>query len=421
MFPIQLVQAMDLAPTQFKLDRKIRRTPIMPRRTPTPRTAFTMVELLVVIAIIGILVGLLVPAAMGVYRRVRKGAMKAEIQSISAAIEQYRTKYGDVPPDGSSWTVFERHVRKAFPQIEQSELDLIDPRIPRANFTTDPAIVPIVHNDSELLQNYLDLRVMEPGEALVFFLGGFSDDVRHPFTGDGGPFKLIDPSDPTKGYQTNVSRRNSFWEFDQKRLTVVQVPNSGVSYPITKSLDEVTFNLQDVFVENSGTVDVNTQDTNAPYQFCDLLPMYLALDTDVPYSYFDSRTYAFTKNGGYYFNRMRLTTIEGAARPYKSDTRYDSPAPSGPAGTAEDHIYRYMNEKTFQIISPGADSIFGGDPGVGALPVLFRFPSGKSDVGNTGLVIYKFTTAEISNSNKASSQADNITNFSETDLAQSLQ
>ncbi len=390
----------------------------MPRRTPAPRTAFTMVELLVVIAIIGILVGLLVPAAMGVYRRVRKGAMKLEVQSISAAIEQYRTKYGDNPPDGSSWIVFERHVRKAFPQIEQSELDLMDPRIPRANF---PGYLSIVHNDSENLTNYQDLRVMEPGESLVFFLGGFSDDTRHPFTGNGGPFKLIDPSDVSKGYQYNASRRNSFWEFDQKRLTLVQVTVSGVSYPITKSLDEVTYGLQDISVDSSGTVNATAQDPNPPYPYCDVLPMYLALDTDVPYSYFDSRTYAFTKTGGYYFNRMRLTTIEGAARPYKSETLYDSPAPSGPIGTAEDHIYRYQNEKTFQIISPGADSIFGGDPGVGALPVLFRFPSGKSDVGNNTLVQYKFTAAEMTNSNKASSQADNITNFSETDLAQSLQ
>ncbi len=377
----------------------------MARRVSERRRAFTLVELLVVIAIIGVLVGLLMPAAFSVYRRVRIAAIKLEVQTIASAIEQYRTKYNDYPPDGSSWEIFEAHIRKTFPQIDQSELDLLNPSM---LLTVGGSFH--VRNDSEPFPTVQDLRVMEPGEALVFFLGGFSSDARHPFTGEGGPFKWIDPSNHSSGVQVNISRQNAFFDFDQKRLTVRQVSVPGISYPISVSTDEELLQMSVVNPSSPNTLSgiVN-----------DMLPMYIALDTDVPYAFFDSRTYARLKPSGYYFNRMVFfntqspPSLNGIPRPYKSDTRYDSPAPSGPTGTAEDHRYRYLNEKTFQLLHPGADGMYGGDPGLGPLPVLFRFPSGKSDVGNIeGYISFKFWDDEVSNDNKASRQADNIANFS---------
>ena len=79
-------------------------------RAGTLRRGFTLVELLVVIAIIGLLVGLTVPAVFGVRGAFNRASVKFEVQALNDAVENYRSKYGDYPPDGSSWTVFEKHM-----------------------------------------------------------------------------------------------------------------------------------------------------------------------------------------------------------------------------------------------------------------------------------------------------------------------
>ena len=86
------------------------------------RVGFTLVELLVVIAIIGVLAGLLVPAVFAVRKTFNNASVKFEVQGLDSAVNNYRTKYGDYPPDGSSWPIMESHFRKAFPGILQSEL-----------------------------------------------------------------------------------------------------------------------------------------------------------------------------------------------------------------------------------------------------------------------------------------------------------
>ena len=62
---------------------------------------FTLVELLVVIAIIGTLVGILVPAVFGVVSNMNRASVKFELHTLNDAVEKYRSKYGDYPPDGS--------------------------------------------------------------------------------------------------------------------------------------------------------------------------------------------------------------------------------------------------------------------------------------------------------------------------------
>ena len=63
--------------------------------------AFTLVELLVVIAIIGILVTILVPALAVARGKARDVAVKAQISSLSTALEVYRGESalgGEYPP-----------------------------------------------------------------------------------------------------------------------------------------------------------------------------------------------------------------------------------------------------------------------------------------------------------------------------------
>ncbi len=265
------------------------------------RRGFTLVELLVVIAIIGVLVGLTVPAVFGVRASFERSAVKFEVQALSDAIENYRSKTGDYPPDGSSWTVTERHFRKAFPNILSSELSLINP----ANGVQ-----------------------IDPAEALVFFLGGFSTDAQRPFTGKGGPFVKVGT-----GYQYNGSRDNSYFEFPIGRLTL---DGSGASN------DETMF---------AGA----TSDVFPVFMSRNNVPKFAG----TPYAYFDSRTYLSPSSNGTFLNCYQPSNVAsvttagsprgdlGAVRPFLESVS----ATGNPV---------FENPKTFQIQTAGGDGRFGG-------------------------------------------------------------
>ncbi len=128
------------------------------------RPAFTLVELLMVVTIIGILVGLLLPAVYYGMQSVKQGAIGIEVQTIASAVEQYKNKYSQgYPPDGSNAGDFERHYRGIFRQIAASEFAAVAAACNAVNGAPATAY-------------------MDPPEALVFALGGFSTDPIHPFT-----------------------------------------------------------------------------------------------------------------------------------------------------------------------------------------------------------------------------------------------
>lgn len=178
----------------------------------------TVVELLIVIVIIGILAGLLLPAINAARKRGQITAINLEIQNLKNAVEQYKQTYGDYPPDGTNIVVLERHLRTAFPRIHQTEITKLS------------NLIVVESNPCTLL---------DPAEALVFFLGGFSEDPRYPFSGDGGPF--------------TGDRKNAIFDFNPERLFL--------------------------------------DDENSFGKTNDGFPVYLPEQCDLPYVYFDSRTY----------------------------------------------------------------------------------------------------------------------------------
>jgi type II secretory pathway pseudopilin PulG len=297
------------------------------------------VELLVVMAILGILAGLLAWGVNAARVAILKRAQAFEVQSIASAVEAYRTKYGDYPPDGSSWPVMEAHLRKAFPNILASELGLLNPAFSSANG--------YIRNDNDLTASHPHLaryvstapglrsgRVFDAAEALVFFLGGFSTDPQRPITGPGGPLKQVGSA-----YIYNTQRENAFFEFKIGRLTLD--PNTGASTDETVYSEGVPNDLMPVYVGNG--------------------PTYQQLG--VPIIYFDSRTYqiagATVGDTSYYFNfyspglvdtRNLAGSNRNCARPFLSMDL--DPNKTGNA-------LRYANDKTFQIMNGGYDRIYG--------------------------------------------------------------
>lgn len=83
------------------------------------RKAFTLVELLVVIGIIALLVGILLPAVDRMRISAQITAQKAEFQTISAALEQYRADFGDYPRNAilPQWNMQNTNTAFASPPI----------------------------------------------------------------------------------------------------------------------------------------------------------------------------------------------------------------------------------------------------------------------------------------------------------------
>jgi prepilin-type N-terminal cleavage/methylation domain-containing protein len=347
------------------------------------RLGFTLVELLIAIAIIGILMSLTVTAVTRAITRGRETASRLEINALSQAIEQYSLKYGDYPPDGSSEQVLLRHVRKIFPRISAQDLALLT-QLTRVRGSSNFSAV-----------------AMDRGEALVFFLGGFSGDPTRPFTGEGGPLKQVG-NDPMNiaSYEYNGTRDNAFYDFDTNRLTIAR--NAA---GVLLSTDEKLLGLG-----SEPTLGGEDQ-----------LPAYLArVGTPTPLIYFDSRTYGNIGSAGapMYNGYLAGNTEYGGVRPYMTN---------GNTGGATFADVKFHNDSTFQIISPGLDGVFGACVSVNASdptasPVYFITQTGVavSPVPATAPPIRGFQDMDWSPLVKVAGHLDNVTNFSSSTLESDL-
>jgi prepilin-type N-terminal cleavage/methylation domain-containing protein len=313
------------------------------------RNGFTLVELLVAIAIIGLLVAIAVPTAYSAYKRSKVAALKMEVTNLGIAIEEYRQKYGDYPPDGSDWALVDRHLRKVFPRMLNTELNVLKTACGAGKNPNFPN------------------GVLNRAEALVFFLGGFSSDPQRPLTGSGGPIAVIN-GNPLY----NTDRQNAIFEFGTGLLLDVA--------------DETTYQVSVL-----GNVEP-----------ADFMPVYRPKGLTAPMTYFDSRTYQFAISANQiFFNSFDTGSATlpsvGTARPYLSNLV------STTTGAK-----KYQNDKTFQIVCAGLDNNFGLQS---TNPVLYVFPTGESVP--SGQNRYGASDNPV--------QLDNITNFSEATLEDSLE
>ena len=433
-------------------------TPPRRHRSTRPRPGFTLVELLVVIVIIGILMGLLVPAVTGALQTARETARKTELSVMEQALEDYRQSRGDYPPDFSDWRKVERHLQRAFPDIDDNELKIL------AQFThldDDFERVPVPTGGAASLDPrpgtaYAHYRAcIDPGEALVFFLGGFSSDSKRPITGPGGPLSLLpafgslSPAQQAYNhFQYNAERSEGEYSFDLDRLSIYVHGDSdidlnplataaGVAY--TYSSDE----LREQTIGGVVTPPVRGQytergPTTAPrIRFLpDPFPVFDTGDQGVPVVYFAGDSYQntfipasvsggwlTTTNGWHALNAYFTTEPEfGVARPYLSDRRNTN------AGG-----FLWAEENRYQLIHPGSDESFGGVIAAGvasatapaAAGPVTQYPTGDYiDAGGNvvtesrGKYIYEsggqpFYGTEVP-------ELDNVANFSERTFASGM-
>lgn len=167
---------------------------------PKNRVGFTLVELLVVITIIGILAALITAAGAGALKRARQAKIKTEIDQIAMALQTYKDTAGSYPPnsqtDDTNLTPepptsptpinetqvvsdIKRHMSQAFGKSREPAY-LINALAGMSDGSTPEITHPLPGG-------------MSAGEALVFWLGGFSSDEKYPISGEGGPsYAVID-------------------------------------------------------------------------------------------------------------------------------------------------------------------------------------------------------------------------------------
>jgi prepilin-type N-terminal cleavage/methylation domain-containing protein len=180
---------------------------------PAPRRAFTLVELLVVITIIGILASLITVAAVAALKNAQQTRIKVELGQIATGLEEYKNKVTAYPPNlqtdgtGANAPLDEAQV---FQDLKK-HLKQIAPR------NNEP---------DELLQKLAGLGAapqlaggMTAGEAVVFWLSGFSSDPKYPISGEGGPSYSVQGVAATdRAKADNVSSRNWIYPFEVTRL-----------------------------------------------------------------------------------------------------------------------------------------------------------------------------------------------------------
>jgi prepilin-type N-terminal cleavage/methylation domain-containing protein len=82
------------------------------------RRAFTLVELLVVVVIIGILSSLVTVGVMSAVQAAKRSKIAMEMHQITLALETYKNKFGEYPPDLYDPATVIRHVKKRWPRFE---------------------------------------------------------------------------------------------------------------------------------------------------------------------------------------------------------------------------------------------------------------------------------------------------------------
>ncbi|HQI77470.1 MAG TPA: prepilin-type N-terminal cleavage/methylation domain-containing protein, partial [Candidatus Latescibacteria bacterium] len=325
--------------------------------------AFTLVEMLTVIIIIGILAGLMLVAFGGARTRARIAVQKAELAELSMAMEAYRQKYGEYPPNNiqGDTAAVERHLRKAFPRYR---IHTTGVATLYEQFATDLAVFGLTAAN------------MDAASALVFWLGGLPETV--PAAGEiWAPAGFS--ADPSNPFQAGTNRLPTFYKFEPDSTRLIRDTVNGTLRFYPPSV------------------------TTAPY-------VYFRARRDGTTNRFEYGYVVTTGPGSPYFRPYAwVGGSNNVCVPYM-DWQEGDPLPndgSVAAATPGNTTYRrWRNAETFQILSPGLDGYYGYGP----------LPATPTTFDATNPYWYRYSRILV-NFTPEGADRDNIADFSDGTLA----
>ncbi len=315
------------------------------------RRAFTLVEMLVVVVIIGILAGLITGAAIMARNAARVSIMRTEVSQLEMALQQYKTQYGEYPPDfaftdpsvvdplriAARQRVLQ-HIRKRWPRVVIPG-NTVDQQWGNFVAALNAAYDSQGNNNDADDAIVFNPATFTPASALLFWLGGLPED---PAATEWKPQGFH--SDPTNPFQAGLPREQPLFNFKQERIFF--------------------------------------QGGDLRYQ-----PQRQSISS-APYVYF--RSYRLPQTMRYEYGYSTGPAIEvlrwaDSGRPeYGVAVPYLEPWAGMPdPTTSNDGAYtsitldrRWRSDESFQIVSPGLDGFFGiglDVPAGPGNPSLFRF------------------------------------------------
>jgi prepilin-type N-terminal cleavage/methylation domain-containing protein len=303
---------------------------------------FTLVELLVVITIIGILAALITVAAVGALKAANQARIKIDADQISGGFEKYKNDYTAYPPncqtDGTSGidapinesqvlSDLKRHLRQVAPKLKEP-----------------PELIAALAGLAGSGVSHQLAGGMTAGEAVAFWLGGFSSDPEYPISGDGGPsYAVVDqarsiniaPAERRKA--DPISNRRWVFPFEVTRLR----PRADDEY-----FDETDGRYIEYRV-NTGS-GIQTRRIN--------FWQYVPTNSEQPYLYFDtSRHPAMVLNSGTAtgpFDPPAATALSGIGlHVHALKKRSDSSQSNTPQ-------IQFVDPDKFQVLHCGNDDVW---------------------------------------------------------------
>lgn len=300
---------------------------------------FTLVEILIVIVIIGLLAGMTTTVIVGARRSVNNSVITAQMSQLSIALDEYKNKFGEYPPDLSDPVAVERHLKKRWPRYNVNYEQFLD-HIAYGCQLSSGVYTGAINSLADLNGQYVWKLGKNPNSSngdsvgayissLVFWLGGLPDQHGVPsgfYASPKYPLGIAGNSASTYkpiGRPNRAKKEKPFYSFDKKYL-------GAYNYGYDSALG-CNFYYK---VEDDASL---WDDALKAYVY---IPAYC--QGDYPIVYFRPSVNVSYGNKFFYLTQSNSATDGvSCAVPYAQD------------GTS------WYEEKRFQLIHPGDDGLFG--------------------------------------------------------------